>query len=320
MRNDGFDAHYPMKHGIVNCLPLDMQETIEPDLTAKHFFDVHKSTHRDLEGWQYAKDPTAMAHLQREFYDRMAVAFEEMDNADKRSGGVFWWKIHRLFKYDNNLLSDGQNPRGSKLLFIGAGNCRIAALFAKAGWDVTATDISMQMLRIGREREGAIMRYVAHDAERKFPFASNYYDAVYSLCVMNHIVNWDNYVREKLRCLKPGGLLLERMPNAHLWKFWKGQDILYDGVEARALDCYPKAAHEAFSGPLGFYGDPRDVDVWTHDRQLRLNYSKHLLGLQKMFYLARCAIEDKLMFKTNEKGIYTMVLVEKPTNEGGELI
>jgi len=312
-----FDKDYNVEDGIVNCLPPTMQGIIEPDYKAKHFFEVHDKMHKDLKGWQYAENKEAMANLQREFYDRMAVAFEGMDNADKAAGGVFWWKIHRLFEYDNRLLS---RAAGRKLLFIGAGNCRLAALFQKRGWDVVATDISRQMLKVGRDREGATMVYVAHNAEERFPFESNYFDAVYSLCVMNHIVDWKNYISEKIRCIKPGGLLLERMPNTHLWKFWRNQGPLYDGIEVRALDCYPVSVWDAFKAVNMM--DNRvylKILLWTHDKQQRMVFTSRLLRIQKLIYRARCAIEDMEVrspetiaaHPLDEKGIYTMVLGDK---------
>ena len=47
------------------------------------------------------------------------------------------------------------------------------------------------------------------------------------------------YLLEKMRCLKSGGVLLERLPNASLWDFWKMQGVLYESIEIKAKQCNP---------------------------------------------------------------------------------
>lgn len=306
-----FDKQYPVRDGIVIALPPELNYDVEPDQDAKHFFDVHSEILKEHQGKDFLGDKSSMAQLQKDFYDRMAVGFQQMDDSDKSSGGVFWWKIYRIADCDEH------HFKKTKLLFIGAGNCRLARIFASLGYDVVATDISFNMLKIGKEindKMGIRMTYVAHNAEVQFPFKSEQFDTSYSLCVINHIVDWRNYISEKMRCLRKGGVLLERMPNATLWDFWKKQGELYEGVEMKAKYCTPDAAKVALA-ELGLRGN-----VWTHDRQTemvaRIDYyipKRFRLKLSKAWYGLRTWWEDnvRLHVHDDEAGIYTMFKVVK---------
>lgn len=304
-----FDRAYPVENGIVDALPEEMRFAVAPSDLMKSFKDVQDEMEAaGMKVGKHFEQPMkkGMANLQRVFYDKMARAFQEMDDADRRSGGLFWWKIYRIVKYDHELMSAAP---GRKMLFIGAGNCRLGKLFAELGWQVTCTDISREMLKVGRERAGSVhMRYVAHNAEERFPFLDDQWDVVYSLCVMNHIVDWKNYIREKLRCLKPDGILVERMPNVRLWSFWRQQGDLYKGIEYRALECHRKNAEKAFVSRW-----EGDAEVWTHDRQVRIAYAKVPRILSRWLYLLRTRIEDRKNIDDlkDDNGIYTMVRAVK---------
>jgi SAM-dependent methyltransferase len=158
--------------------------------------------------------------------------------------------------------------------------------------------------------------YVAHNAEVRFPFKSGAFDNVYSLCVMNHIVNWDNYLLEKMRCLKSGGVLLERLPNASLWQFWKMQGVLYEGIEVKAKQCNP----ETVRAKLLHLGMAGRSEVWTHDHQTTIEAIPHIssiaprLGhpLNQALYEIRSDFEDVLKYRRADgRGIYTMFKVVK---------
>jgi len=57
----------------------------------------------------------------------------------------------------------------------------------------------------------------------KIPFPDNYFDFVYSKSVLEHVRNTDNFVKESLRVLKPGGIFIGLTPD------WKSQhEIFWD--------------------------------------------------------------------------------------------
>lgn len=307
---------YPIQDGIINALPEDLNYKVEVDPEASHFFDVHRKIMNGRKETDFIKDKGEMAKLQKDFYDQMALGFQKMDNTDQLTGGIFYWKIKRLVEYDKKFL------KPYKLLFVGAGNCRLARLFAQQGYYVVSTDISMNMLREGKQindKTGIPMTYVAHNAEEPFPFKDGVFDSSYSLCVANHIVDWDTYFKEKLRCTRKGGSMLERMPNADLWHFWMRQGELYEGVEAKAQYCKPSTAKTQLTR-MGAEGE-----IWTHDHQTEIlslpsralrRYNRKMfnkfLSLESKLYNLRSFLEDKLnLRKFDGKGIYTMIYTVK---------
>lgn len=147
------------------------------------------------------------------------------------------------------------------------------------------------------------------------------FDTSYSLCVINHVTDWNNYISEKMRCLKKGGRLQERMPNAKNWDFWQHMEVLYEGMEKKAKLCHIGSAYNIL-GKLGIIGH-----AWTHDRQPDIDcfgkipkIRSRLTKLSKMIYNYKTNKEDKkyspnnLMRNTlidDHKGIYTVINVKK---------
>ena len=313
-----FDKEYPVEDVIVNTLPEELQYKVAVNTTAKTFFDVHPSVMEDHQNQKLLENKKEMASLQMEFYDKFAKGFQNMDDNRKKRENAFQWKIERLAIYDEQFF------KKPKLLFIGAGNCRFAIRFAKKGYKVTATDISRNMLLEGKkiaDEMGLDITFVAQNAENPFPFKSEKFDTVYSLCVANHIVDWKNYFNEKIRCLKPNGVLLERMPNAKLWSFWKKQGELNKGVEIKAEKCHRDSAYSILN-ELNLTGD-----VWTHDRITRTDAlarfypftipRKLRMPFSKKIYKRRSYNEDEKLkpheelVPDDDKGIYTMIRIEK---------
>lgn len=309
-----FDKDYPItEDGIVQALPTDLAYEIPVNTDAKTFDDVHREVMIGREDKRFLTDSGAMAQLQKEFYDRMASGFQQMDDNDLTSGGLFWKKIYRHARYDL------KHFRPHRLLFVGAGNCRLARIFAYLGFNVVATDISLNMLRIGKriaDGLGIDMAYVCQNAEIPFPFKSEQFDTVYSLCVMNHIVNWRNYVGEKLRCLAPGGIVYERLPNGTLWDFWQTQGSINEGIEARVVDCIPEKIQRDIET---WFHLP--AQVWTHDRQIKLTIDRPIEMTEREYVKAdRRSYEDKAYTEdqtppeqlTDDAGIYTIFKILKP--------
>ncbi len=305
-----FDKKYPVKDGIVMALPPELAYDVQPKLDAKNFFDVHSEVMQGRQGKDFLSDKSKMAKIQKDFYDRMAVGYEHMQDTDK----VFNLRVQRAAHYDMARL------KGRKVLFVGGGDSRTARIFAQHGYDVVVTDISYNMLKVGKERNdrlGLEMTYVAHNAEIAFPFKSEQFEVTYSTCVINHIADWRNYISEKIRCLCSGGVLLERMPNADLWSFWNQMGELNDGMEVKAKYCTPTTAR-AILNELNLHGE-----IWMHDREVQIVWPplKHLRGISSSAYLTtshlcyylRSAWEDHVQLPIHDdgKGIYVLFQIIK---------
>ena len=56
-----------------------------------------------------------------------------------------------------------------------------------------------------------------------FPYNDNFFDFVFSKSVLEHVVNIDNFLKQSLRVLKPGGMAVMMTPD------WKSQhDFFWD--------------------------------------------------------------------------------------------
>lgn len=99
-----------------------------------------------------------------------------------------------------------------KILDVGTGRGRFAIYFAKKGCEVTALDISEEMLSIAKEnakKEGVAdkITFILGDAENLSPFKSEY-DVVCCMQTFDHLPNIDKAVHEMNTKIKPKGYFL----------------------------------------------------------------------------------------------------------------
>ena len=90
------------------------------------------------------------------------------------------------------------------MLEVGCGAGVYATAMAEAGArSVYAMDLSHQMLRQAPEHDRVV--YVQGGAT-KLPFADHALDMIFSVNVVHHVQNIDDYFRESFRVLEPGGI------------------------------------------------------------------------------------------------------------------
>ncbi|MCB2212169.1 class I SAM-dependent methyltransferase [bacterium] len=111
----------------------------------------------------------------------------------------------RLTKRFSNIVQNG-----GRLLDLGCGNGALTELFAPAFDEVVGVDIQPSLLKQTR----IDARWVTAAGE-ELPFPDNYFDAVVSYEVIEHVVSPVRTILEIHRVLKPGGQAVISVP--HKW-------------------------------------------------------------------------------------------------------
>lgn len=120
-----------------------------------------------------------------------------------------------------------------KLLDVGCGGGRFLRRMQKRGWQVAGTDFDEQAARKVRERYG-IETHVGDLPQCGLPAAS--FDAITLSQAIEHLYDPQATLRECLRLLKPGGLLVMTTPNARSlgatefganWRGWEAPRHLH---------------------------------------------------------------------------------------------
>jgi len=116
--------------------------------------------------------------------------------------------LHRRWKRRTLRLA-GIAP-GQRVLDLAAGTgdlARGALEMSGADLEVVAADLTPQMMRVGREREGpALLAWLATDAEA-LPFPDGVFDRILIGYGLRNFARLDVCLKEILRCLRPGGRL-----------------------------------------------------------------------------------------------------------------
>lgn len=107
----------------------------------------------------------------------------------------------------NKLIAKLGDVSGKKILDAGAGTGRIALKLANLGANVTALDVSREMLRVLKNKTKKSIETVVGDAEN-MPFADESFDIVVAAFLIVHFNNPKYFFQEVYRVLKPGGVLI----------------------------------------------------------------------------------------------------------------
>jgi SAM-dependent methyltransferase len=100
-----------------------------------------------------------------------------------------------------------EDALGKRVLDLSCGGGRTAAMLAKLGYQVIATEYGVPPALAGDRRVGGV------DLNALLPFRTASFDAVDLVEVIEHIENQPQLIREIARVLKPNGLVLISTPN-----------------------------------------------------------------------------------------------------------
>lgn len=106
---------------------------------------------------------------------------------------------------------------GDRVLEVGCGTAALAAVAARRGCAVVASDVSMRWLVLARkqlEEMGRDVELVCCAAEA-LPFWPETFDVVIAGDVVEHVADQRLFARECARVLRPGGMLFIATPNRY---------------------------------------------------------------------------------------------------------
>lgn len=141
-----------------------------------------------------------------------------------------FWDISKSFAHPNyphcapfSNLVDFDSVKGKKVLEIGCGTGAHAAVFASAGADVTAIDLTERAVSFTKKRFALFdiknATVLKADAEN-LPFPDNSFDFVWSWGVIHHSANTQKIVEEIRRVLKPNGRASIMVYHRNSTRYW----------------------------------------------------------------------------------------------------
>jgi SAM-dependent methyltransferase len=158
-------------------------------------------------------------------------------------------------------------PAGRSFCEVGSGSGTTSGELARRGGRITLVDISPKSLSFARryfQVEKLLARCALQDGLR-MGFRDGAFDVVWNGGVIEHFTDEGKIalIREMYRVVKPGGLLLISVPNAHDWPFRLGKWI----AERRGkwIFGFEDDLHEARFRRLAAAAGLREVEFSAHN-------------------------------------------------------
>lgn len=181
-------------------------------------------------------------------YARYASEYDEKEK---------FWDSFEKNAYQSYIL----DSKDKKVLDAGAGTGRVSVRLADAGADVTALDISPEMLNILKSKNFRI-KTVVGDMEH-MPFADDSFDMVFSCLSLIHLKKIEPFLDECYRVLKDNGKMV--LVNIH----YRKAEVLNDSqgrYTIKAFNHFPRHVTET-AEKLAFKIEKDEIitegdDVW----------------------------------------------------------
>lgn len=141
------------------------------------------------------------------YWTQRAEGYSEYNQQEMVDARRSMWKNKLLSLLEENF--PGKNPEELKVLDVGTGPGFFALLLAEAGYQVTAADVTEEMLKEAKKNTGVFAEKITwklSDAQ-KLELGDCEFDAVFSRNVTWNLENPGQAYEEWVRVLKPGGLL-----------------------------------------------------------------------------------------------------------------
>ena len=120
----------------------------------------------------------------------------------------------KWFKYRKAMLSYLDLGKNDKILDYGSATCEMSEWLAWEEYDVTAIDISYDLLAFSKKRDKSRrLKYACMDCE-ELAFKDESFDKIICFEILHHLPNPEKGIEEMYRILKGGGRILISEPNA----------------------------------------------------------------------------------------------------------
>lgn len=124
-----------------------------------------------------------------------------------------------VMRHIEKLISHGGLERGAKILEVGAGVGRFSRLLRTRGVDVTASDISPELITVLQQHSPDIPSFVS-DVNELPDHHNEKYDAVVGFFMLHHLPDLTRAFQGMAAMLKPGGRMVFCEPNAWFFPFY----------------------------------------------------------------------------------------------------
>ena len=132
------------------------------------------------------------------------------DNAETVWGWATPAGVFRVKRRVNEMLKKIGDSNGAKVLELGCGTGIFTEQLAMRNINITALDISLDLLGSAKNKQG-VSKILAADAE-SLPFRAGSFDFVVGVSILHHL-DIGKSLREIRRVLKPGGKVILSEPN-----------------------------------------------------------------------------------------------------------
>ena len=139
---------------------------------------------------------------------QLSEQYEIRSNFDPISDESEW------FKYRKEMLKFLDLKKGDKILDYGSATCEMSEWLAWEGYDITAIDISHDLLAFSKRRDKSKrLKYACIDCEQ-LAFKDEAFDKIICFEILHHLPNPEKGVEEMHRVLRCGGRILVSEPNS----------------------------------------------------------------------------------------------------------
>lgn len=173
-------------------------------------------------------------------------ADEQQDAATGLNFPLHWTSTRQSWDYlfDIAIAGDLLSPRpDDRVLDLAAGTCWATELLTRLGVRTVSVDLSVEMMRRGRQRLGADGRLVFRDLAtfvvaraQSLPFADASFDGVMCLNALHHVPSYAAALAEIHRVLRPGGRAVFSEPGtAHADEALSSYRMREEGIIEKAV-------------------------------------------------------------------------------------